>query len=60
MLPLNALRQADRKVRTHSKGQIRQIADLILHLGFINPVVVDRRRKIVAGHGRFEAAKLSA
>ena len=30
----------------------------ILHLGFINPIVVDRRRKIVAGIGRFEAAKL--
>ena len=34
MLPLNALRQADRKARTHSKGQIRRIADSILHLGF--------------------------
>ncbi|MGA8990011.1 MAG: ParB N-terminal domain-containing protein, partial [Rhodoplanes sp.] len=49
MLPLNALRQADRKARTHSKQQIRRIADSILHLGFINPIVVDRRRKIVAG-----------
>jgi ParB/Sulfiredoxin domain len=58
MLPLNALRQADRKARTHSKQQIRRIADSILHLGFINPIVVDRRRKIVAGIGRFEAAKL--
>ena len=27
-------------------------------MGFINPVVVDHRRKIVTGHGRFEAAKL--
>ena len=58
MLPLNALSQADRKARTHSKGQIRRIADSIRHLGFINPVVVDRRRKIVAGIGRFEAARL--
>ena len=47
MLPLSALRRADRKTRTHSKGQIRRIADSILHLGFINPVVVDRRRRIV-------------
>ena len=58
MLPLNALRQASLKTRTHSKKQIRRIADSILHLGFINPVVVDRRRKIVVGYGRFEAAKL--
>lgn len=58
MLPLNALRPADRKARTHSREQIRRIADSILKLGFINPVVVDRGRRIVAGHGRFEAAKL--
>ena len=45
MLPLHALRQADRKTRTHSKGQTQRIADSILHLGFINPAVVDRRRR---------------
>lgn len=52
------MRPADRKTRTHSKAQVRQIADSILQFGFINPVVVDGRGKIVAGHGRFEAAKL--
>ena len=34
------------------------MATSIFHFGFINPIVVDRRRRIVAGHGRFEAAKL--
>jgi len=44
--------------RTHSKKQIRQIANSIKQFGFNNPVLVDRAGGIVAGHGRVEAAKL--
>jgi len=44
--------------RTHSKKQIRQIADSIERFGFNNPVLIDREGGIVAGHGRIEAAKL--
>ncbi len=44
--------------RTHSRKQIRQIADSIARFGFTNPVLVDREGGIVAGHGRVEAAKL--
>jgi hypothetical protein len=47
-----------RNARTHSKRQIRQIADSISAFGFTNPVLVDRSGTIVAGHGRVEAAKL--
>jgi ParB-like chromosome segregation protein Spo0J len=47
-----------RNARTHSKRQIRQIADSIRAFGFTNPVLVDRWATIVAGHGRVEAAKL--
>lgn len=47
-----------RNARTHSKRQIRQIADSIRAFGFTNPVLVDRSGTIVAGHGRVEAAKL--
>src|SRR3984957_5918408 len=47
-----------RNARTHSKRQIRQIADSIRAFGFPNPVLVDRSGTIVAGHGRVEAAKL--
>ena len=47
-----------RNARSHSKRQIRQIADSINTFGFTNPVLVDRSATIVAGHGRVEAAKL--
>jgi DNA modification methylase len=58
MLPPSSLRSAGRRTRTHSKGQIQQIADSILHFGFITPVVIDGGGKIIAGQGRFEAAKM--
>src|ERR1035438_4500205 len=47
-----------RNARTHSKRQIRQIADSIHAFGFTNPVLVNRSRMIIAGHGRVDAAKL--
>ncbi len=47
-----------RNARTHSKKQVRQIADSIERFGFTNPVLIDEARTILAGHGRVEAAKL--
>jgi len=44
--------------RTHSKKQIGQIADSITTFGFTNPILIDRDKTVVAGHGRLEAAKL--
>jgi len=43
--------------RTHSKKQLRQIADSIRQFGFTNPVIIDDENIILAGHGRVEAAK---
>ena len=44
--------------RTHSKKQVRQIADSIRTFGFTNPVLIDEAKTILAGHGRVAAAKL--
>jgi len=52
------LRPYARNARTHSKSQIRKIAETIREFGFTNPVLLDRSDTIVAGHGRVEAAKL--
>lgn len=49
---------SDRNARTHSKKQIRQIADSIEKFGFVNPIIVDQGRRVVAGHGRLAAAHL--
>lgn len=57
-LPLTVLKPHDRNPRTHTKKQIRQIADSIKRFGFTNPVLVDGENRIIAGHGRVEAARL--
>lgn len=49
-----------RNARTHSKKQVRQIADSIARFGFTNPVLIDEFDCILAGHGRVQAAKLLA
>lgn len=56
-LPLEALRPHPRNARVHSKKQIHQIAASIQEFGFNNPLLIDREGVILAGHGRFEAAK---
>lgn len=52
------LKPYSQNARTHTKHQIRQIADSIEAFGFTNPVLVNAENQIVAGHGRVEAAKL--
>lgn len=46
-----------KNARTHSKKQIRQVADSIETFGFTNPVLIDAGHHILAGHARVEAAK---
>lgn len=56
--PISDLRLYPGNARTHSKKQIRQIADSIERFGFTNPVLVSDAGEIIAGHGRVAAAKL--
>jgi DNA modification methylase len=44
--------------RKHGRAQISAIARSIESFGFNAPILVDKNNKIVAGHGRYEAAKL--
>jgi DNA modification methylase len=56
--PVRELRFYPNNARTHSKKQIRQIANSIAKFGFCNPILIDDAKQIIAGHGRVEAAKL--
>lgn len=56
MLPTTSLRPSVRNARTHSKKQIRQIANSILAFGFTTPILADENGVIIGGHGRHEAA----
>jgi len=46
-----------RNPRTHSDAQIGQIAASIVEFGFNNPILVDTKAGIIAGHGRLLAAR---
>src|SRR5260370_2837084 len=43
--------------RTHSEAQVAQIAASIAEFGFNNPILVDTKAGIIAGHGRLLAAR---
>lgn len=56
-LPILTLRPHPANVRTHSNKQIAQIARSIEAVGFTSPIIIDEARQILAGHGRWLAAK---
>ena len=57
-IAVDAVKPNARNARTHSGKQIRQIADSIATFGFLVPILVDKDRVVIAGHGRYAAAKL--
>src|SRR2546426_592150 len=55
-----ALKLSPNNPRAHSKKQIRQIGNSIQAFGFNVPVLVDSQLRVIAGHGRVQAAILLA
>ena len=55
--PVAALNAYAKNARTHSEGQLAQLADSMREWGFTIPVLVAEDGTIIAGHGRVEAAK---
>ena len=54
---IKELQAYDKNSRTHSDAQINQIVNSIKEFGFTNPVLINDKKEIIAGHGRVEAAK---
>jgi DNA modification methylase len=57
LIKISDLIPAPRNARTHSAGQINQIAKSIQRFNFTNPVLIDGDLRIIAGHGRVAAAQ---
>lgn len=55
--PLDSLHPDPRNPRVHKPSQIRQIATSIQTFGFVVPLQVNSEGKILAGHGRYLAAR---
>jgi len=58
MVSVSALKPYARNAHTHSKKQLRQIAESIKVFGWTNPILTDANNVVMAGHGRLAAAKL--
>lgn len=52
----STLKPYDKNARTHSREQIESIAESIKEFGWTNPVLIDKKNGIIAGHGRVAAA----
>src|ERR1700738_2984845 len=57
LCPSDRLIPFARNPRTHSETQVAQIAASIAEFGFNNPILVDTKAGILAGHGRLLAAR---
>src|SRR5258707_13367468 len=57
-LSISRVKPNSHNSRTHSAKQIRQIANSIVAFGFRNPLLVSEDGELIAGHGRYQAAKL--
>src|SRR5260370_11076600 len=55
--PLDKLILYAKNPRTHSDTQVAQIVASIAEFGFNNPILVDTKVGIIAGHGRLLAAR---
>ena len=57
MLSTSGLIMYARNNKKHNDKQIELLASNITEFGFTTPLLVDGKNNIIAGHGRFLAAK---
>lgn len=57
LIPIDELIPYVNNARTHSPEQINKLRASLREFGFINPVIIDRDKNIIAGHGRVMAAR---
>ena len=57
MVAIEKLIPYERNARTHSPEQITKLRESLREFGFVNPVLIDGQNRVIAGHGRLEAAK---
>jgi hypothetical protein len=56
-IPIGQLSAAKLNPRTHSPAQIEKLRRSIREFGFTNPLLVDEKAQLIAGHGRLAAAQ---
>ena len=57
VLDVSKIKEAKVNARLHGDAQLEKLKQSITEFGFTNPILVDGRNTIIAGHGRLSAAK---
>ena len=55
---LTSLKTYHNNAKVHNEEQLQALASSIKQFGFNSPILIDEKNEIIAGHGRFEAAKI--
>ena len=58
LLPVESLQPYENNPRLHSEAQLDRLVRSIKEFGFTNPILIDKDRNVIAGHGRLMAANL--
>ena len=56
-IPINLLKPYPGNARVHDDGQVARIASSLQSFGWMNSIIAERDGTIIAGHGRWMAAK---
>ena len=56
IVPVAEITPDARNARKHSDEQIKELRRSLWEFGFVNPLLIDKDRKVIAGHGRLLAA----
>jgi ParB-like chromosome segregation protein Spo0J len=57
IVDIDDIKESNYNSRIHSEAQVEKISSSIAEFGFVNPIIIDEENEIIAGHGRFMAAK---
>ncbi|OFZ54967.1 MAG: hypothetical protein A2428_03070 [Bdellovibrionales bacterium RIFOXYC1_FULL_54_43] len=56
LFPIDKLVPYEKNPRIHPEHQVQQLVDSITEYGFVSPLVIDSKFRVIAGHGRLMAA----
>ena len=56
VVPVAEIQPDEHNARKHSDEQIQELRRSLREFGFVNPLLIDKNKKIIAGHGRLVAA----
>ena len=56
-IDVNEIKPYKKNAKKHPEEQIKKIMASIEEFGIVNPIIIDKDKNIIAGHGRLEAIK---